>query len=116
MVERKIKDLKPLFKVKSFRFKGKPEMYEKIYNDIKKNGFDYNVSKISISIDNHIIDGHHRVAILKKIYGDDYTIKVRRIPIYKFVYLSFMNLVVFLLSPILILLFLIHKIKISIKK
>ena len=109
MVEKKIKDLKPLYNVYSFRFEENPKEYEKIYNDIKKNGFDYKVSKISVLIDNHIINGHHRVEILKKIYGDEYEIKVRRIPVNRFVYLSFMNLVVFLFLPILILLFFINR-------
>jgi hypothetical protein len=109
MVEKKIKDLKPLYKVSSFRFEENPEEYEKIYNEIKKNGFNDKVSKIFVSLDNHIINGHHRIEILKKIYGDEYVIKVRRIPVNRFVYLSFMNLLVFLFLPILILLFFINR-------
>ena len=60
MVEKRLKDLKTLYKKQSYKFETQPEKYLKIRKDIEKNGFDYKVSKIFISSDDYIIDGHHR--------------------------------------------------------
>lgn len=109
MVEKRLKDLKTLYKKQSYRFESQPEKYLKIQKNIEKNGFDYKVSKIWISSDDYIIDGHHRHYILKSIYSDDYTINVIKIPINRIMMLILWNILFILTVPILIPFFLIGK-------
>jgi len=110
MVEKRLKDLKTLYKKQSYKFETQPEKYLKIRKDIEKNGFDYKVSKIFISSDDYIIDGHHRVSLLTSIYGYDYIINVRKMPINRITMLILWNIFFILTVPVLIPFFLIGKI------
>jgi hypothetical protein len=110
MTEKRLKDLKTLYKKQSYRFDDNPEKYLKIKKDIEKNGFDYKVSKILISSDDYIIDGHHRHSILKSIYDDDYIINVIKMPINRITMLILWNIFFILTVPVLIPFFLIGKI------
>jgi len=65
---------------------------EIIYN------YDINIGEITISKDYKIIDGNHRVYILRKEYGEDHEILVRQISLNRSSY--YVTLVLF--SPILI--------------
>lgn len=70
--------------------------HKKIEVDILENGFDYTKGMITVTSDNLIGDGHHRYLILKKHFGSDYKIKVRKILNVKhpFTHLLFITLVV----------------------
>lgn len=70
--------------------------HKKIEEDILENGFDYTKGMITVTSDNLIGDGHHRYFILKKNFGGDYEIKVRKILNVKhpFIHLLFITLVV----------------------
>jgi hypothetical protein len=109
MVEKRLKDLKTLYKKPGYNFLSDSIRYGKIYNDIKNNGYDYKKSKIIVSSDNFIINGHHRHYILKSIYNDDYVIKVIKVPINRLTYLVFYNILFISVLPIILLLFLISK-------
>jgi len=68
--------------------------HKKIDLDILENGFDYNKGMITVTSDNLIGDGHHRYQILKKHFGIDYEIKVRKIwnvknPFLHFLFITF---------------------------
>lgn len=109
MVKKRIKELKTLYKKPSYRFDENPEKYLKISNDIEKNGFDYEKSKILITSDNFIINGHHRHYILKSIYDDDYLINVRQLPINRLTYLISTNIIFIPTLPVMLLIYFITK-------
>ena len=73
---------------------GMSNYHKKIDLDILENGFDYNKGMITVTSDNLIGDGHHRYLILKKHFGIDYEIKVRKIwnvrnPFLHFLFITF---------------------------
>jgi hypothetical protein len=72
------------------------KIHKKIEEDILENSFDYNKGMITVTSDNLISDGHHRYFILKKNFGDNYEIKVRKMLNVKnpFSHLLFITLVV----------------------
>ena len=109
MVEKRLKDLKTLYKNPAYQFGKNTDRYEKIYNDIKNNGYDYKKSKITVSSDNFIINGHHRHYMLKSIFNDEYVIKVRQVPINRLTYLISYNILFIVIFPFFLLLFLMTK-------
>jgi hypothetical protein len=60
-----------------------------LINKIKSEGFNpEKYGYITISSNNVILNGHHRFKILKKLYDDDYEIKVRRLRLHYFLLLT----------------------------
>jgi hypothetical protein len=54
--------------------------------DISSKKFSENKGEILVDRNNKIIDGHHRVFLLKKYYGDDYTITIEKLLVPKLIY------------------------------
>lgn len=76
---------------------------EYLINDIKNKGYDNDKSKILVDSHLKIIDGHHRAELIKKNYGEDKEVIVNKIGFPNFLF-WIVFYVVFLLSPIFILL------------
>jgi len=109
MVEKKIKELKTYDKNPTYQFEHQPKRFLKLYEDIKENGFDYKKSNIWVTSDYHIINGHHRHQILKKLYGEDFKVKIHRLPINKLTFSIITFLLFITILPILILFYLINR-------
>ena len=97
MVLVKVKDLKPTFGGDSFSWGD--DKSKKLYKEIYNNGFDYEKSVITVTNDNHIIDGHHRVKILEDIYGGDYEIYVQKWRVSRKTYITLLVTISLILSP-----------------
>lgn len=54
--------------------------------DISSKKFSNNKGEILVDRNNKIIDGHHRVFLLKKHYGDEYIITIERLLVPKLIY------------------------------
>ena len=107
MVKVKLKDIK-FHKWSKLGENKKDEKYDwlKLKQSIIQNGFNQEQYKIKISKDGYCLDGHHRITVLKELYGEDYEINVKVVKgNYKPVTLVTIFLVIIfspLLSPIVI--------------
>jgi hypothetical protein len=54
--------------------------------DISSKKFSENKGEILVDRNNKIIDGHHRVFLLKKYYGDEYIITIEKLLVPKLIY------------------------------
>lgn len=54
--------------------------------DISSKKFSDNKGEILVDRNNKIIDGHHRVFLLKKYYGDEYIITIEKLLVPKLIY------------------------------
>lgn len=54
--------------------------------DISSKKFSNNKGEILVDRNNKIIDGHHRVFLLKKHYGDEYIITIEKLLVPKLIY------------------------------
>jgi len=97
MVLVKVKDLKPAFGGDSFSWGG--DKSKKLYKDIYNNGFDYKKSVITVTNDNHIIDGHHRVKIIEDLYGGECEIYVKKWRVSRKTYITLLVTISLILSP-----------------
>lgn len=70
----------PLSELKPQKEKDKMKEYHiKMEEEILTDGFDYNKGYITITSSNIISDGHHRYQILKKNFGSEHEVFVRKI-------------------------------------
>lgn len=76
---------------------------EYLIDEIKNKGYDNDRSKILVDKDLKIIDGHHRTELIKKNYGIEKQVEVHKIGISNKLFWSIFYLI-FLISPIFILL------------
>jgi hypothetical protein len=99
MVKVSLGDLKPMFKNEVYNW-GSNEK-KKLYVSIVTNGFitKRNGDNIKITKDLHIIDGNHRLEILKRIHSDDYQIMVEEWPIKRVYYLIVLTFLLVIFSP-----------------
>ncbi len=94
-----IGDLKPMFKNEIYNWESDDK--RKLYVSIVTNGYisNFNRNSVLITKDNYIIDGNHRSQILKRIYSDDYQIKVKRWSIKRNNYLKLLIFFLIIFSP-----------------
>lgn len=81
--------------------------------DISSKKFSENKGEILVDRNNKIIDGHHRVFLLKKYYGDEYIITIEKLLVPKLIYFISVFSLAYTLTGIS---FLIEKIFFLIKK
>ena len=89
-------------KVGNLKFTKTPEFDEsktELTDDLSNKKFDEKKGRILVDRKNKIMDGNHRVFLLKKHYGDDYIVTVEKLLVHKIIYYTIM----FSLAHILIL-------------
>ena len=76
----KVKDIKHTWPIKEVDdYKDVNYPWDKLKSSILEGGYNPEEHKyISVTLDNIIIDGHHRKEVLTEIYGGEYTIIVKK--------------------------------------
>ncbi len=73
------------------------ESKKELINDLSNKKFDETKGRILVDRKNKIMDGHHRVHLLKEHYGDDHIVTVEKLLVHKITYYA----IVFSLAHIL---------------
>jgi len=73
------------------------ESKKELINDLSNKKFDEKKGRILVDRKNKIMDGHHRVHLLKEHYGDDHIVTVKKLLVHKIIYYA----IVFSLAHIL---------------
>jgi hypothetical protein len=87
-------------KVGNLKFTKKTEFDEsktELVDDLSNKKFDETKGRILVDRKNKIMDGHHRVHLLKEHYGDDHIVTVEKLLVHKITYYA----IVFSLAHIL---------------
>ena len=94
-------------KVGNLKFTKKTEFDEsktELVDDLSNKKFDEKKGRILVDRKNKIMDGHHRVHLLKEHYGDDHIVTVEKLLVHKITYyaiiFSFAHILMDLMSII----------------